>query len=52
MNTTRLEFLQAFAMASLASVAPAHTIALRARSSPQEEHHKLDAFDLSAVILW
>jgi hypothetical protein len=51
MNATRREFLQASAMASLASVAPAPTIALPARSSPQEDHHKLDAFEL-AGILW
>jgi alpha-L-fucosidase 2 len=48
MNTTRREFLQASAMASLASVAPAHSIALHAPSSPQEDHHNLDAFELAA----
>src|ERR1700691_4782993 len=48
MNTTRREFLQASAIASLASVAPAHTIALHAPSSPQQDHGKLDAFELAA----
>jgi hypothetical protein len=47
MNTTRREFLQASAIASLASVAPSHTIALPARPSPQEDHQKLDAFEFA-----
>ena len=52
MNTTRREFLQASALASLASVAPAHTIAPHAQSSPQEDHHGSTPLNLLAVILW
>ena len=47
MNTTRREFIQTSALASLASVAPVHTTALHAHSSP-EDHQRLDAFELAS----